>query len=399
MNVAYVCADPGVPTMGRKGCSIHVRAIMNAFIERGHNVSLICSRLGGEIPASLADAHCAVAKPTLAQTEVSRFQAGLANDRAVTELLSITSAERGPFDLLYIRHALWSFEPLAWAKHAGIPSVLEVNAPLVDEQARYRTLTHRSDAHRIERKAMNLADVVVGVSSGVANAIAPMMDHVERICIVHNGVDTTALTPNATPHQTDPSRVTIGFVGTLKPWHGLDTLIDALSLIAAERSHVRLLVVGDGPERDRLDERVRTLGLEDSLHFTGPVDSDQIPGWLTSMDIAVAPYPDIDGFYFSPLKLFEYMAAGCACVTTRVGDLSGLIDHGHTGLLCPPDDTKALAETITRLVDDAALRAELGARARQRAVQDHEWSAVLDRILSEVPFAHAAEKSVSESVH
>lgn len=276
-----------------------------------------------------------------------------------------------------------------------MPSVLEVNAPIVDEQARYRTLTHRTEADRIERKAMNLADVVIAVLSGVADAIAPMMDHPGRIRVVHNGVDTGAITPDAVPHLTNSARVTIGFVGTLKPWHGLEVLIDAMATLAAARPHVRLLVVGDGPKRARLEGRVRSLGFGASTRFTGPVDSSEIPGWLTSMDIAVAPYPQIAGFYFSPLKLFEYMAAGRACVTTRVGDLPDLIDHERTGLVCPPSDPTALAQTIERLVDDAALRIELGRRARQKAVCAHDWSAVLDRILQGGPVAEPVVDAVA----
>lgn len=390
MRVACVCADPGVPTMGRKGCSIHVRAIAGTLTAQGHEVTLICSRLGGSPPDALASVRAIEARAPGDANTLSQLDAGLARDRVITQALAHEHTARGPFDLVYARHALWSCEPLVWAQRAGIPSVLEVNAPIVDEQARYRTLTHRQDAQRIERAAVNLADVVVAVSSGVARAIAPMIDHPQHVRVVHNGVDTATISPNTQPAMPAPGRVTVGFVGTLKPWHGLDLLIDAMVLLRERWDQLRLLVVGDGPERARLDQRVTALGMADLAHFTGPVDSSQIPGLLTSMDIAVAPYPHIDGFYFSPLKLFEYMAAGRACVTTRVGDLPDLIDDGQTGLLAPPDDPQALARAIGQLIDAPSLRAQLGAQARQRAVDQHDWHAVVDQILSCLPAAEPA---------
>lgn len=390
MRVAYICADPGVPTMGRKGCSIHVRAVTGTLAARGHEVTLICSRLGGEVPESLAGVRLIEATPSCDLKPLSQLDAGLERDRAITIALEHEHTMHGPFDLVYARHALWSCEPLVWAQRAGVPSVIEVNAPIVDEQARYRTLTNRHDAQRIERTAVNLADVVVAVSPGVASAIAPMMDRPDRIGVVHNGVDTATISPEAVAHLPEPDRVTIGFIGTLKPWHGLDLLIDAMVVLRARWGQLRLLVVGDGPERKRIERRAGALGLGDLSHFTGTVDAFQIPGWLTSMDIAVAPYPRIEGFYFSPLKLFEYMAAGRACVTTRVGDLADLIDDGHTGLLAPPDDAPALARAIERLVDDPALRASLGARARLRAVDHHDWNAVVDRMLSALPALETA---------
>jgi glycosyltransferase involved in cell wall biosynthesis len=100
------------------------------------------------------------------------------------------------------------------------------------------------------------------------------------------------------------------------------------------------------------------------------------------MDAAVAPYPDLTPFYFSPLKVFEYMAAGLPVVASRVGQLSSLIEDGWNGLLCPPGDPAALAASLDRLRQDPALRARLGQTARTAVLAHNSWDSVAQRSLS-----------------
>ena len=107
---------------------------------------------------------------------------------------------------------------------------------------------------------------------------------------------------------------------------------------------MRLLVVGDGPERSQIEGDLAARGLREAVEFTGSVDPSEIPGLLASMDAAVAPYSNLRDFYFSPLKVYEYMAAGRAVVASRIGQLDGLIEHGVSGLLCTPGDSRELAE-------------------------------------------------------
>jgi glycosyltransferase involved in cell wall biosynthesis len=100
------------------------------------------------------------------------------------------------------------------------------------------------------------------------------------------------------------------------------------------------------------------------------------------MDVAVAPYPAIPGFYFSPLKIAEYMAAGRALVASRIGDIAELITDGSNGLLCEPGDARSFAQAIVRLYCDPGLRAQLGSAARATAERDLGWDNVVARILS-----------------
>jgi glycosyltransferase involved in cell wall biosynthesis len=171
-------------------------------------------------------------------------------------------------------------------------------------------------------------------------------------------------------------------VGTLKPWHGVHFLVSAFDEVYRRCASARLLIVGDGPLRADMEEGLRSRGLDGASHFTGAVNPEEVPGWIASMDVAVAPYPAMEGFYFSPLKLFEYMAAGRAVVASDIGQISGVLEEGVTGLLCAPGEPVSLAACLLKLESNPGLRRALGAAARARVLGRHTWSDVATQVLA-----------------
>ena len=158
-------------------------------------------------------------------------------------------------------------------------------------------------------------------------------------------------------------RFVIGFVGTFKRWHGLDLLLSAFRDVRRTDPSSHLLLVGDGPIRPQLEQEVRNAGLTEAVTFAGALAHEDVPHYLAAMDTTIAPYPALDDFYFSPLKLFEYMAAGRAVVASRVGQVAEVVVDGVTGLLFEPGNLADLAGCIRRLRNNAALRKELGRNA------------------------------------
>jgi glycosyltransferase involved in cell wall biosynthesis len=92
------------------------------------------------------------------------------------------------------------------------------------------------------------------------------------------------------------------------------------------------------------------------------------------VDVATAPYRHMDGFYFSPIKIFEYMAAGVCVVASRIGQIHTIIDDEKNGLLCPPGDVDALAAALERVYGDAGLRVRLADDGRRCAATKHSWT-------------------------
>jgi glycosyltransferase involved in cell wall biosynthesis len=378
MRLAYVCADQGVPVFGQKGCSIHVQEVVRAMAGIGAAVELFTPRHEGCPPAGLEDVTIHPLPIIRNRNQAAREQTALSqNERLRQEL------ERfGPYDLVHERYSLWSFAGMEYATQAGVPGVLEVNAPLIEEQARYRGLVDRASAVRVARHAFAAATALIAVSREVAAYLEEYPETGGRIHVVPNGVNPNRFRPGLPPSLPGgPGEFTVGFVGSLKPWHGLETLVDAFELFHRCLPEARLLIVGEGPERANVEKRVSEFGLGARVHLTGGVAASDIPGLLASMNVAVAPYVASPNFYFSPLKVYEYMAVGLPVVASRMGQLAALIQHGVNGLLCTPDEPAELAGALEQLHCNAELRACLGQAARETVDKDHSWQSVVERII------------------
>ena len=384
MRVAYVSADPGVPVYGRKGASIHVQEIIRALLARGIDVDLLAARIGGSPPPGLHDVPVhQLPSPPRGESSNQREASAIEHGRAAGPVLDALGA-LGPVDLVYERYSLWGQAAMTWARRAGVPGVLEVNAPLPDEQARYRVLHDRDAAEQVARDAIGAASVVIAVSDAVGEWVVDIGGGPSlvgaKVHVVPNGVDVDRVRP-ADRDPVAGGTCTIGFVGTLKSWHGIDTLAAAFAMLAAADPCYRLLVVGDGPERAALEARVAADGLTERVELVGAVDPAAVPALLRRMDIAVAPYP-ATARYFSPLKLYEYLAAGLPVVASDVGQVADVLAGGQTGVLCRPGDPQELAAAIGGLRADPAWAAALGRAGRILVEQHHTWHAVVDRILS-----------------
>jgi glycosyltransferase involved in cell wall biosynthesis len=377
MRVAYLCADLGVPVFGRKGCSVHVQEVVRALKNRGADVELFAMCPDGEPPPGLESVRTH-SMPAVPRTDrAAREQAALAANRGVRAALE----HEGPFDLVYERYSLWNFAGMEYARDRGTPGLLEVNAPLIDEQAEYRELADRAGAERVAARVFGAAAALLAVSEELAAYLERHPAARGRVHVVPNGVNPDRFPPGLKPSvSAAPGVWTVGFVGSFKPWHGLSTLIEAFDRVHQSDDSVRLLLVGDGPGRANVEADLAARSVSKSVYFAGAVDPGAVPGLLASMDVAVAPYPELPCFYFSPLKVYEYMAAGRPVVASRVGQLGTLIRHWVNGLLCPPGDPAALAEALTTLRQSPELRCRLGQAARTCALREHTWDAVAERI-------------------
>lgn len=392
MRIAYVCADPGVPVFGSKGSSVHVQEVIRALIALGADVEIFATRLDGDPPEGLEHVKLhwlsALPKGDLAVRE----RASLGANQGLAAALRVA----GSFDLVYERYSLWSYAGMEFALATSIPGILEVNAPLIEEQAKHRGLLDRTTAEHVADRVFKAASAAVVVSREVAKYLQQFPGIAGAVHIVPNGVNVERFTPQLSLTGTRiPGEFTVGFLGTLKPWHGLPVLSAAFARFHQQHSDARLLVAGDGPERDSFEADLAYAGVLGAVRFEGAVLPEKVPGLLAAMDVAVAPYPAEQNFYFSPLKVYEYMAAALPIVTSAIGQLEELIQDGLTGLLCPPGDVDALTAALNRLYANPDLRRTLGEAARQTVVAEHTWMHVGKRILE---VAALENRDISECV-
>ena len=371
MRIAYICCDPGIPVFGTKGASVHIQEVVRELRAAGHEVVLYALRSGEHVPADLADLELhleAVADVAPAEREQAQVRAA----QRIASKVIVNGA-----DLVYERYSLFSTALADITAATGVPGILEVNAPLIDEQRRHRSLVDASGAEQVLRRQVGAARVTVCVSDPVADWVrrrtANMPDAeavAARIHTVPNGVSVRRIQPQ----PADPERVVVTFVGTLKPWHGVADLITAAALA---RQRWSLRIIGDGPEMETLRAQA---------DFRGAVAPEEIPAHMAGAAIGVAPYPDLGGLeqqYFSPMKVLEYLAAGLAVVASDVGQIPQLLEEGSQrhGVLVAPSDPTALAAALDDLAASPQRRARMGRDGRLLAEERHSWNRVVTRIL------------------
>lgn len=376
-RIAYVSSDLGVPIFGRKGCSIHAQEVLAALLRRGAEIELFSPRAEGPPSPGLGRMKIHSLELPPKGDPRAREQAAL----GLNENLRAALANAGPFTFIYERYSLWSYGAMEFARGSGIPGLLEINAPLIEEQAQYRVLIDRAAAERVAERAFEAATALLAVSQEVGSWLTKFRPAQGKVHVVPNGIRPERFPEALTAALAAAEGVfTVGFVGTLKAWHGLAVLVEAFARLHAYDTNTRLLIVGDGPEREKIAADIAARGLAEATVFTGTVAPERVPSLLASMDVAVAPYPQLENFYFSPLKVYEYMAAGLPVVASRIGQLQTLIEPDQTGLLVTPGDAGALATALERLRHQPELRARLGRAARQKVLTQFTWDAVVSRI-------------------
>ena len=393
MRLLYLCSDFGIAPAGTKGASIHLRAITAGLAALGHEVLILSPREGPGIdhPARrLLPPGCPVLEEFLGDfrkwmsdrkldANVCSEIRSLAYNGWAGPMAKAALSDRRPVAVIE-RLSLFGHLGLDIAEACEVPLIVEVNALMTEEAGAFRSLQMKGLAEEIERRVLERADAVIAVSGPLAARLEGRGLDPGRIHVVPNGVDLPRFAdapPVAVCRRAlglDGAFV-VGFAGSLKVWHGVDVLIRAFERLHRDDPSARLLVVGEGPMLASLRDQASRIGQGAAVQFMGAVPHDRIPVLLRAMDVAVAPFRGMNDFYFSPIKLFEYMASGACVVASRLGQIQEVIEDGVNGLLCEPDDPEALRVVLERARQDAALRDRLAATAlatvRDRYTWDH----------------------------
>jgi glycosyltransferase involved in cell wall biosynthesis len=202
----------------------------------------------------------------------------------------------------------------------------------------------------------------------------------DRCHVIRNGVDPSVCVPRQKEEAChrlglDRSRLYIGFVGGFFPWHGLDTLVEAMTIVRRECSAAKLLLVGDGHTRPALQATVRERGLEEAVSFVGRVRFDEVPWWIGASDVCVVLHRSVRFYPGDSMKLWEYLACARPVIATAGEGYGDTVERLGAGLSVKEEDSAALAEIMLRVLRDPASASKMGQAGRMAVVHSHTWDA------------------------
>ncbi len=285
-------------------------------------------------------------------------------------------------DVILIRSQEYDWTPWLMGKILGLPVVQEVHGIYYVERSQRRGkpvggrggLLSRMEAAQWRSAAGVWVNSTELRSIIVDNGTAP-----ERVHFVPFGI---AQSPRQYPgDRPADGPVRIAYVGSFYPWHGIQSLIRAFANMAAEVTNATLVLMGDGIMRARCKADAEEMGLGGRIEFTGWMPWDHMVERLRDAHIGVAPYLAVENFYFEPVKIFDYMAAGLPVIASAQGQVREMLEDGVSGCLVPPGDEAALTRELTRLCRDPDLRARLSTQARQRYLDRYTLAATASRVV------------------
>lgn len=379
MKICYLCADPGIPIYGRKGCSTHVRETCITLAQLGHEVKVLCSNAAGDPNGSEMDVTSI--KPPRSRKWGFDLR-HLLLDRIFWGRLCKVIEQWQP-DAIYERYSLYSRAGARAANRYHLPRLLEVNAFLTREQKdriRFGWL-----ARQVEQSVIRHAPRVIVVSEPLRREIHELGVPMESIAKMPMAVNLEKFNPSVDGAAVRMShglsgRFVIGYVGTLAGWHGIRLLYEmALGLKKAGAPPFTFFIVGGEPHKLAMhNEKVKQAGLEDELRFIGSIPHDQVPSHIRAMDIAIVPDTT---YWSSPAKLFEYQASGIPILAPSYPAIHEALEHGKEGFIFPPLDIPQMIRLALDLMQNTDLRLKMGRAARERAEREHSWTHNGKRIL------------------
>lgn len=374
MRILYVASDQVVP--GRTGGSVHVLEVARGLARRGHEVHVVVhAGVGESLETPGVVWHRVSWSPPL---RFFRFRA-----RKAVEAI----AESARPDAVMERYYNFGGEGVLTAQARGLPSVLEVNSPVIDHPGSKKALIDALLGRPMRRYRERLCQAASALVSPLPEIVPDFAR--PKTETVTWGANVEAFSPERRRESRrrswgvpEGARVVL-FSGSFRPWHGVHVLEDAARQLR-DRSDLFFVLAG-GPQTGPAQ------GYRG--HLLGSVPYEEMPEIAASADIGVAPYDTRRlrqlqlGFFWSPLKVFEYMASGLPTITLDRAPLTEIVREGEEALHIPDGDADGLRAALLRLADDSALRREMGRRARARVVQLYSWDrhcAQLEAVLMRV---------------
>jgi glycosyltransferase involved in cell wall biosynthesis len=296
-------------------------------------------------------------------------------------------------DVLYQRFdgSLFFSPALVFSKIFKIPLVMEVNGLMLDEIRMRDVPTFYLNLIRLSEKiyyqqASQIIVVTEGIKKEITNTYAIPEN---KIKVINNGVNTEKFKPMEDENDLKAkynleNKKIVMFVGIFVEWQGLEYLIESAPKVIEKRPDTIFLLVGDGPLKERLVNKVEKNGLMEYFIFTGFVPHDQVPSFISISDVCVVPKKPLKSGY-SPLKLYEYMASGKSIIATRTDGFE-ILEKSKSGILINPKNSNQFSNSIVKLLQNESLRKQMGENGRRYVIENFSWKIAaikIEQVLNE----------------
>lgn len=362
-------------TLGDGAEGIHVREMIRAFRGLGHEVRVI-GPAGESAPGTSRKSSTLGAIKRAIPSAI--FEIAEICYTGYSFLLASWQIYRFKPDFIYDRYITFNAGIVLAGRAHRVPVFLEVNAPLALERQQ-----QKDEKINFPRLAAAMERWICSRSTRSIVVSSPLRDYLESIgvpkghCVVMpNGVDPVRFSPRpkdetlraALGIPTDS--FIVGFTGVLRPWHGLDLLLESAAHLVKQGLRVVILIVGDGPYRGEMEQAIAQAGLDRSVMITGKVPHDRVADYVALFDIAVSPRAT---FYASPMKVLEYMALGKPVAVPATANFLDMIDDRLNGITFKENDAQALAAALAEAYASPELCRSLGQRARHKVENRLNW--------------------------
>jgi glycosyltransferase involved in cell wall biosynthesis len=355
------------------GPRTHVLGVISAFKALGWDVRTFI--VGDRVPLNW------VMKGSEKQMRRSKSRVLLADLMRLS--MGFVNAQRAYYELG--RDVSWVYERFAAFQSLGkifkknqIPWVLETNAPLfVESKSDRQTIILNRLARYLELKAYRNCDILVCISETLRDIIVEQAGiSPKKVIVMPNGVDVSFFDPTCYQSVRIFDGFTVGFVGNLASWQGLDLLLDATNELVKEGLDINLVLVGDGPDRKYLEEKTGKLALSDHVRFVGFVPQETVPEYIAGFDVGYTGQTrrTVGDMYCSPIKLYEYMAMAKPAIASNYEDTRRVIKRG-VGFLFEIGSKHDLKRVLTNAYQAGNNLTQMGCRARAEIVANHSWEA------------------------